>query len=292
MSLVPAATRAVRVLRFLAAQTGPVSASSIARALDLPRSSTYQLLEALTEEGFVTHLPEERRWGLGVAAFEIGSAYLRHDPLERLARPLVELLAAQTGATAHLGVLHGADTLYLLKEQPPHTPALVTGVGVRLPAHLTASGRAMLAWLPRAQVRALYPTQDRFTTRTGRGPASPTALRELLSQERRRGFSREEDQVTEGYSSVATAAFDHAGLPIAAISLTVARERPVTPEALASWARDAAQDLTRRLGGRAPSPGNGGGPAGRGAGGPRRKSGSVLPGPGGSGTSPTSRSSP
>ncbi|GLU49408.1 IclR family transcriptional regulator [Nocardiopsis ansamitocini] len=252
MSVVPAATRALRVLRLLAAQAGPVSASTLARDLQLPRSSVYQLLEAMAEEGFVVHLPEEHRWGLGVAAFEIGSAYLRHDPLERLARPLLTRLAEQVGATAHLGVLHGADTLYLLKEQPPHTPPLITGVGVRLPAHLTASGRAMLAGLPRAQVRALYPDADRFTSRTGRGPTSPGQLREVLSAEAKRGFSREESEVTEGYSSVAAAAFDHHGVPVAAISLTVPQQRPVTAEALAARVRDAAAELTRRLGGRQP----------------------------------------
>ncbi|WP_106583705.1 IclR family transcriptional regulator [Murinocardiopsis flavida] len=252
MSIVPAATRALRLLRFLAAQQGPVSAAAIARDLGLPRSSVYQLLEAMADEGFVTRLPEERRWGLGVAAFEIGSAYLRHDPLERLAGPLLTVLAEQTGATAHLGVLHGADTLYLLKEQPRYAPTLVTGVGVRLPAHLTASGRAILAQLPRAQVRALYPARTGFVDRTGRGPASPTQLRELLDVERRRGWSSEDQQVTEGFASVAAAAFDHTARPVAAIGLTVPGERPVTPAALASRVRDSAAELTRRLNGRAP----------------------------------------
>ncbi|WP_046468497.1 IclR family transcriptional regulator [Allosalinactinospora lopnorensis] len=252
MSHVPAATRALRLLRFLATRPGPVSASAIATELNLPRSSTYQLLEAMAGEGFVIHLPEERRWGLGVAAFEIGSAYLRHDPLERLARPLLGDLAKETGATAHLGVLHGADTLYLLKEQPPQAPTLVTGVGVRLPAHLTASGRALMAHLPRAQVRALYPGAGSFVDRTGAGPASPAELRDLLAHERQRGWSSEEGQVTEGFSSVAAAAFDHNGTPVAAISLTVPSARPVTLTALASGVRDAASELTRKLGGKRP----------------------------------------
>jgi DNA-binding IclR family transcriptional regulator len=55
-------------------------------------------------------------------------------------------LVARVGETAHLGVLHGAETLYLLKEQPPVAPipvTLVIDVGVRLPAHLTASGRSI-----------------------------------------------------------------------------------------------------------------------------------------------------
>ncbi|MBX9388121.1 IclR family transcriptional regulator [Streptomonospora nanhaiensis] len=253
MSHVPAATRALRLLRYLATRPGPVAATAIASELGLPRSSVYQLLEAMAEEGFVVHLPEEHRWGLGVAAFEIGSAFLRHDPLERLARPLLRQLAEETGATAHLGVLHGADTLYLLKEHPPHTPALVTGVGVRLPAHLTASGRALLAHLPRAQVRALYPDAGHFVDRTGRGPRTPGELREVLTAERRAGFSVEEGQVSEGFSSVAAAAFDHNGAPAAAISLTVpAGDRPLPVPALAASAREAAAELTRRLGGRRP----------------------------------------
>ena len=41
----------------------------IASAVGLPRSSTYHLLRAMITEGFVVHLPEEKRYGLGVAAF-------------------------------------------------------------------------------------------------------------------------------------------------------------------------------------------------------------------------------
>ncbi|MBE2999727.1 IclR family transcriptional regulator [Nocardiopsis sp. HNM0947] len=251
MSHVPAATRALRLLRFLATRPGPVSATAIAEGLDMPRSSVYQLLEAMAEEGFVTHLPEDRRWGLGVAAFEIGSAYLRHDGVERLARPLLRRLTEATGATAQLGILHGSDTLYLLKEQPPHAPTVITGVGVRLPAHLTASGRAMLALLPRAQVRALYPGRESFTDRTGRGPSTPGELREVLAQERRQGWSLEDGQVTEGFLSVASAATDHNAHPVASIGLTVPSARPVTPAALTARVRDAAAELTRRLAGRA-----------------------------------------
>ncbi|PRX92559.1 IclR family transcriptional regulator [Allonocardiopsis opalescens] len=260
MPHVPAATRALAVLRHLAAQPGPVSASALARALGLPRSSVYQLLGAMAEQGFVTHLPEERRWALGITAFEIGSAYLRRDPLERLARPLLARLADDLGLTAHLGVLHGADTLYLLKEHPRHAPTLVTAVGVRLPAHLTASGRAQLARLPRAQVRALYPSADAFTSRTGAGPGGPTELRELLAAERRRGWSSEDGEVSPGYASVAVAAFDHGARPAAAISVTFDRRRhpPADWDWLARRVAVSAAELTRRLGGRTPAGPDGG----------------------------------
>jgi len=84
VSNVPASTRTLVVLRALAAAPGPLTAAGLARDLDLPRSSVYHLLSAMAAEGFVVHYPEDERWGLGVAAFEIGTAYLRQEPLERL----------------------------------------------------------------------------------------------------------------------------------------------------------------------------------------------------------------
>lgn len=252
MSQVPAARRALALLRLLASSAQPLEASAIARSLELPRSSTYHLLTEMAADGFVTYLPEERRWGLGVAAFEIGSAYLRQGPLERLARPLLHRLVDRTGEIAQLGVLHGAETLYLLKEAPPHHPTLVTDVGVRLPAQLTASGRSMLAHLPGPQVRALFP--GRFVDRTGLGPRSLTELRRLLAADVRRGWSVEDGNVTEGFASIAACCFDHTGRPAAAITVTFRRD--ARPEeswpALADQVRTTAADLTRRLSGHAP----------------------------------------
>jgi DNA-binding IclR family transcriptional regulator len=247
---VPALRRGLAVLRLLATKAGPVTAGAVARELALPRSTTYHLLGELVTAGFVTHLPEERRYGLGLAAFELGSAYLRHDPLERLARPVLRALLSRTGHTAHLGVLHGSETLYLLREQTPHV-TVVTDVGVRLPASLPASGRAMLGLLPAAQVRALFP--GRFVTRTGRGPAHLPALRRLLAEGRRRGWSVEDGYVTAGFASVAAPVLDHGGRPIAAISTTFRHE--CAPECGETWpslaaeTRRAAEELTGRIGG-------------------------------------------
>ncbi|WP_328990095.1 IclR family transcriptional regulator [Kribbella sp. NBC_01245] len=246
---VPASTRTLRVLTFLATQPGPVPMERIASAVDLPRSSAYHLLKAMIAEGYVVHLPEDKRYGLGVAAFEIGSAYLRHDPLERLARPVLTQLVAEVGHTAHLGVLHGRELVYLLKEQPPRPVTLVTDVGVRLPATLTASGRALLAALPPAQVRALFPDPESFVRRTGKGPQTLTQLRRVLADERRQGFADEDSQITDGVASVAAAVLDHAGHPVASIGVTFRSEAvPVAYRpALARRTAAAAETLSRRL---------------------------------------------
>ncbi|CAN5516946.1 IclR family transcriptional regulator [soil metagenome] len=244
---VPAAHRAVAVLRELSRHPAPVPATTIARALGLPRSSTYHLLAALEAEGFVTHLPEERRWALGVAAFELGTAYLRQGRLERLARPLLADLAAAQQLTAHLGVLDGRDVLYLVKEHPTGTPPVVTEVGVRLPAHLTASGRALLSRLDRAQVAARYPGRGPLGRHTDRGPATTAELRTALADTLRQGWAAEDGEVEQGYRSVAVAATDHAGRPAAAITVTGRSDRFTDPEELARVVGSTAALLSARL---------------------------------------------
>jgi DNA-binding IclR family transcriptional regulator len=248
VSGVPAAEQTLAVLTHLAAQPGPVPAASIARDLGLPRSTTYHLLGVMTRAGFVVHLPEDRRYGLGVSAFELGTAYTRQAPLARLARPVLARLVDAVGHNAHLAVLHGREVLYVVEERAPGRPPLVTDVGVRLPAPLTASGRAVLAALPAAQVRALFPDASAFVERHGTGPRSLAALRSLLTDTRRDGVAREDGEVTPGFASMAVAVLDHADHPVAGLAVTWPADDPPAAS-LAERLRRAAAELSRRLGG-------------------------------------------
>lgn len=253
MTKVPAASRTLAVLRALAKSGQPITAAALAQKVGIPRSSIYQLLEVLEADGFVIHFAEESRWGLGVSAFELGSAYLRHDPLERLARPILAKLARNTekhiAAVAQLGVLQGNETLYLLKELPTQSVSVVTEVGVRLPAHLTASGRALLSQLSNAQLKATI-ASNQLINRTGQGPKTLRELQTLLASEREQGFAIEQGHITLGYSSIAAAASNHLGMPIAAMALTF-RQSELSHElleTLSAEVKSAADELSKRLG--------------------------------------------
>ena len=182
MAGVPGLRRGLAILRLLAASGEPLTATTLAARLDLPRSSTYHLLTELEAAGVVAHLPDRGRWAVGIGAFEIGTGYLRHHPVDEVAGPSLRRLARRVGHDVHLGVLDGRELLYLLRERPPRPQTLVTAVGVRLPAHLTASGRAVLAGLAPAQ-RARRPRR--------RGPADPAhRARSDVPARARRGAGR------------------------------------------------------------------------------------------------------
>jgi DNA-binding IclR family transcriptional regulator len=247
----PAATHALKVLRLLASHARPLPASAIARDLGLPRSSTYHLLNVLRDEGFVVHLPEQRRYGLGVAAFELGSAYERQESLRWIAQTVLTRLVSATAHNAHLAVLHGRDVLYVIEERAPGRPRLVTDVGVRLPAHLTASGLAMLAALPPQQLNALFPNRRLLTRRHEAGPTSLTQLRALLAAANDNGYAEEDGFVTPGLASVACPVLDHTRHPVAAVALTFPEDTQGRDE-LAAHVRRAAKHVSERIHGVSP----------------------------------------
>ncbi len=257
---VPAADQTLRILSLLASARGPLPASMIAAQLELPRSTVYHLLTAMQAHGFVMHLPEERRYGLGLAAFELSSAYTRQEPLARIGRPLIVSLVDRLGFSGHLAVQHGRDVLYIIEERAKGAPSLITDVNVRLPAYLTASGRAILSALPKPQLRALFPDRGAFVHRPDTVTRLPESevidrysrLRTVLDATTTRGFAVEHGSVTAGFSSVAVPVLDHRGWPVAAIAVTF-RDDEVSEDRLSGLAaevREAADTLSSRIHGR------------------------------------------
>lgn len=249
-SSVKSAERALEVLLFLASRPNPVPAMAIARHCGLPKSSTYHLLNVMAGHDFVTHYPEERAWGLGGAALEMGSAFPRRQPLVRLAQPVLRRLVSETNETAHLGIMRGDEVLYLCKEQPPNNALpMVRDEGVRLPVQHSALGLAMLMELGDAQVRALDPSAFGAANFSTRGPWSRGELTADLRRARERGYAVELD--ARQVMSIAAPVIGRTGWPEAAVGLSfLARDHGDRSRmALAERVCAAAASLSRMIGG-------------------------------------------
>ena len=195
----PAADQTLRILTFLARQRGPVAAR---HARDAARHPALERVPpARDARGARVRRARRPPSGAGDSASPAFELARRLRPAGAARAPRASALAAlvdRTGESAHLAVMTGRDVLYIVEERAPRRPALVTDVGVRLPAHLTATGRAMLAALPREQVRALYPGCRglRRSHRPRSAPARRTArsaargARRRLRHRGRRGHAR------------------------------------------------------------------------------------------------------
>jgi len=220
-SSVKSADRALRVLELLARHLKPVPTMTIARECDIPRSSTHHLLNVMRDRRFVSYYEHDRAWGLGPLSLDVGSAYMRTRPLQRLAHPRLERLSSRTGHPSWLAVLQEAEVLCIDCERcdgdGPH-PA-VPEIGVHLPAHRTAVGRAILAQLTEPNVRALYvycPCEF-----ANGEDACPRSLLDILADVRQAGCAVGRAKEAGAPAAVAAPVFSHRGLPVAAIELVV-----------------------------------------------------------------------
>lgn len=207
------------VLDLLARRGVPMATMEIAETLSMPKSTTHHLLNVMRERRFVSYWSDQRAWTLGVAAFEVGASYMRSGPLHRAGQRYMLALTNAVNETSHLAVLQGTDVIYLDKREPL-TPGvrLVTEVGSRLPAHLTAVGRAILSRLDAEQLSGLYDGYS-WMSRTGEGPTSLSALREVLQSVRDRGYAYEQGTTTSGIDCIASPVLTRDGRAVAALGV-------------------------------------------------------------------------
>lgn len=257
-SNVKSAARVLDILEVLATHTQAMPTMAIASECGIPKSSAHHVLNVMLERGYVTYSEQDRAWELGVRIFEVGSAYLRRTPLQRLGRPILETVCKETAEAAHLAILNDADVLYLDKDQPAASgPSLVTDIGVRLPAHLTAVGWAMLAELPAERVRELLEDgAAAMARRTSSGPDSLDALLSELTTVRERGYAFDDQMVTPGICCIAAPVLSHEGAPLAAIGVSylAAKSDAELVGRYSGVVRDAAKRLSTSLGWRETEP--------------------------------------
>ncbi len=124
----------------------PMTLAKVTTRTGLPRSSAHRLLEQLANAGWLARSPDQT-YELGVKAYEMGQAALNQNRLLHHARPVMHAFAQRTGLTIQLGVVdRGGDTVYLAKVNGRISGPTPTAVGQRVPAHLTALGKVVMAY--------------------------------------------------------------------------------------------------------------------------------------------------
>jgi DNA-binding IclR family transcriptional regulator len=142
--------KGLRVLELLARSSGPLRLSQIAGDLGLQKSSTHRVLHQLIESGYVAQDEERGFYSSTLKVWELGSALVSSLPIKQAATSVLQGLHRATSETVSLTIRDGDDVLYLDKILAPRPIGFTTRVGSRIPAPLTASGRAMLAFEPDA----------------------------------------------------------------------------------------------------------------------------------------------
>ncbi|MCK2237688.1 MULTISPECIES: IclR family transcriptional regulator [unclassified Crossiella] len=192
--------------------------TDLARATGLPKSTVHRVLQTLAEQGFA--LPDAHgNYLAGPKVLALAGRVLqRLDPARR-ARPALTGLQAGTGCAVHFAMLFGAELVYVDKVEADKPYRMASRIGMGLPLHSSAIGKAVLAALPEIELSALL-GKLRLEARTPRTASTPAVLRERLTGARSAGFAVDDEENEPGVRCVAAAVRDHTGAVIGGVSVS------------------------------------------------------------------------
>ena len=218
---VKSSERTLEILEVLAASSDRRTLGELARMLDVPKSSLHAILRTMEARGWIESGAPGLRFGLGLRALHVGTAYVDSDDIVNLAQKALDWLVGELDETVHLGRLDGTDIVYLAKRESSQQLRMFSAIGRRLPAYTTALGKALLAELSEERLHEHLP--DTLTALTPRTLTTIDALKRDLARTRKRGYAIDNQENSEGVACVAVA-LPATQPPVDAISCSV----PVT----------------------------------------------------------------
>jgi DNA-binding IclR family transcriptional regulator len=216
----------------------------------LHKSTLYRLLEVLRAHRLICLDEASGSYYLGLRLFELGSIAMRRLNLDRLAQPVLQKLAEQTGETAHLAVLDGSDILAIAKVESRSSLQIRSTTGYRTPAYSSAVGKVLLTGLTGEEL-------DEYFVKTPLVPftratiTSAARLRAELKTIVEQGYALDHEEHEEGVRCVAAPVRDHTGQIVAGMGVLAPSIRLTGNKRTAEVARmtiAAAATLSSRLG--------------------------------------------
>jgi DNA-binding IclR family transcriptional regulator len=242
--------RAVRILTALQGARR-MGLSELAAQLELAPSTVHGIVRTLLAHGMIAQERDSGRYRLGPATLRLGNVYL--DTLELRARavPWAEDLARRTGLAVRTAVLLAApttDVVVVAHEPRPDGSRQMTEVGIVIPAHACALGKALLAFESPDAFLLDEAADGQLRSMTGETVTDPARLRSVLAEVRRSGIATEAEEAVLGECGVAAPVGDHSGGVAGAVGLVVPQTQwPVDATAVDAL-RTAARSISRELG--------------------------------------------
>jgi DNA-binding IclR family transcriptional regulator len=205
---VPAVTRALAILRFLARSPDPVGVNPMARELDLVPSTCLHILRVLQDEGLVDFDSETKRYSIGVGILPLARSALQRNTLSTLIQPKLSELSQKFGVTSIATQLSEPGQMIVVALSQSNIPfRLQVDLGSRFPALISATGRLFAA----------FNTQDEsvlaedFAKLVWDHPPKFDDWLEEVREARERGYAVDQGTYISGVTVVATPVFGNTG---------------------------------------------------------------------------------
>ena len=214
--------KGLRMLEVLAVAEGPCALSDLAKICGVTKSNAHRLLKTLEDRRFVRQDPKTRAYEPTLKLWELGIQIFNRLNLRAVARPHLQSLAQATQESVHLSIFEHGEVFYVDKVDSVHAVRAYIGIGDRAPAYCTATGKAILAFLPSDVIERACRGLKRFTTNT---IVDARKLKAELGRIRERGYSVTCGEWRPGVLGIAAPVKSPSGAVVAGLGIAGPEDR-------------------------------------------------------------------
>jgi IclR family transcriptional regulator, pca regulon regulatory protein len=220
-NVVNSLAKGLRILEAFSAERPELTLSEVASLAGLDPGTAFRMLNTLVMLGYLARIPESKRFRLALKVVDLGLHAIGRADLREIARPILRSIVGEVNEAASLGVLDGADILYIERVRAGLTRIGVDiRIGTTIPAFWSTIGEALLAYLPKAELERVLSVKPR----PGAFPHKPmnrAEIEERLGHVRRHGYALRDSYFGSGLRVLALPVLDIDNYPLAAISVAV-----------------------------------------------------------------------
>ena len=241
--------KALKVITTLAAHNEGMRTGELSEKLGFSKPTVSRLLNILHEHGFVHRSLSARKYTLGRSVLDIGKSAYKYigSQLLPIAEPYINDLRNTIGESALLEVLAGDSTILVYRANGPLPVGILIKAGTRLPLHVSAGAKAILAFSPPEMVETIL--KKKLTRLTPKTITNPKLLKKNLEEIRHRGVAFCHGEYDLDVNAIGAPIFDHEKKPVAAVVITmpVYRAKYHNQSKMVSLLKGAAANISDQL---------------------------------------------
>jgi IclR family KDG regulon transcriptional repressor len=241
--------RGLGMLEIIAKQETGMTTAEVSREIGLHSSTTFHLLRTLSTLGYLAQDEATKRYHLGSKLFHLAGSAWTEVQLLKMAKPFLVDMAQQTGEASHLAVLERGEVIVVGKIDGSSPVGVSERVGYPRPAHCTAIGKILLAYLPGPELKAFLEKAE-LRPSTPRTITAAPILEQELERVRGQGYAFDDEEFNQGIRCLAAPVRNFTGHVLAAIGISgpVWRVSLDRVAQLTEFVKEVAHRLSQQLG--------------------------------------------
>ncbi|MGZ8428909.1 MAG: IclR family transcriptional regulator [Candidatus Deferrimicrobiaceae bacterium] len=216
--IIQSVSHALDVLEEFQGDVDELGVTELSKKLKLHKNNVFRILATLQSRSYIEQNKANENYRLGVRCLELGQTFIHQRGMLKQAKPILQELAEKTGETSYVSIMRENEVVYLDSVEPEITVRVVSRLGLHMPTHATAAGKALVAYESEEDLRKRF--GEELKGHTGNTFRTIDELLRDLEVVRERGYATDLEEFEEGLRCIASPIRDYTRKVIGALSVS------------------------------------------------------------------------